>query len=219
MESFIQKSNIIALILTLVFSPTLAVSKITDKEIRNNIKKTEEQMELAQQNISSLREDIKKIRRNLIEIDTSISAKKGVKERSMELMKNYGVRISQAKAAKKEFQLALKKDQRELSAVQKDVIRTRKKLRALLAAEQALTESIQISEESLEKIFGRSQNWEMSKSKSLGALQEIDDNVKVLLNKRSGQRKLLEEHTRTLKRWLRNYKTLEETKDKFKSQL
>ena len=214
-----KKTNIAALTLLLLFIPIFAISKVTEKELKNNIKKTSEQLESAQQNISGVKENIKKIRRNLAEINTLISAKKGVKERSIELMKNYGTRISQAKAAKREFQVALKKDQKELTAVRRDLVRTKKKLKALLAAEQALKESIQISEESLEKIFGRSQNWEMSKSKSLGALQEIDDDIKVLLNKRVKQKKLLREHTSTLKRWLRNYKVLEETQNKFKAQL
>ena len=176
-------------------------------------------MALAQKNMGSIRDSIRKIKKNLIEIETAISEKKGVKERSLELMKNYGARIEEAKSARKEFKIALAKDRKELSAVQKDVRRTRKKLQALLSAETALEESIRISEESLEKIFGKSQDWRINKSKSMGALQEINDNIKVLRDKKTRQNKLLLEHNTVLKRWMKNYQALEKTLKNSQEQL
>ena len=174
-------------------------------EIERNIEKTKGRMKIAENRTSNLEDSIEKVQDNINNLRKSIGKNQGVKERSANLMSDYGSRLGEAEKARKDFLEAVGKDRKELALVRKDIVTAKKKLGALTAAEEALKESIEISEESLDKIANRRQKWGENRVNAKTDLQGVNHELIVLRRKSANQQKLLKENSAALKKWRKSY--------------
>lgn len=191
-------------------------------EIEKNINETKKRMESAQENAKEMEKSVEKARSNLANLDQAIAKRTAVKERSSQLLNDYGSRISEAEKARNQFQGAIEKDRKELALVRKDLVATKQKLGALQAAEKALEESIQISEESLDKISNSRTKWGQNKGDADGELKAVSTDLETLEKQREEQAKILAEHNASLTKWRQSHvqaaKALQDLTTKLKAQ-
>lgn len=199
-----------------------ATNELVQAELEKNIAETKKRMETAQENAKELEKSVEKARSNLAALDSAIAKRSAVKEKSSQLLNDYGTRISEAERARKEFQSAIEKDRKELALVRKDLVATKQKLGALQAAEKALEESIQISEESLDKISNSRSRWGANKGEADGELKAVTSDLENLEKQREEAAKALAENNAALAKWRQSHvqsaKTLQELTTKLKSQ-
>lgn len=183
-------------------------------EIEKNIEVTKKRMELAQERTGSLEKAVEDARSNVITIQKEIHKKLGVQERSNQLITEYKGRLKEAGTARDEFLKALDKDRKELALVRKDILIAKKKLGALQAAEEALKESIEISEESLDKISGRSKQWADNRGSAAGDLKDVSQELIVLRKQKEEQEAKLKQNQASLKKWRKSYVSLSDSLQK-----
>ena len=181
------------------------------KKKKKNIAETKKKMELAQDTTKELEKSIEKAQKNLSNLNSAIAKREAVKDRSSQLLTDYNSRIGEAEKARKEFQAAIEKDRKELALVRKDIVVTKQKLGALEAAEKALNESIQVSEEGLDKISNSRTKWGQNKGDADSELQEVSTDLEGLKKQRDEQQKIFGDHTASLQKWRQNYVQLAKT--------
>jgi septal ring factor EnvC (AmiA/AmiB activator) len=180
-------------------------------EIEKNIAETKKKMEAAQDTTKDLEKSIEKAQKNLSNLNSAIAKREAVKDRSSQLLTDYNSRIGEAERARKEFQAAIEKDRKELALVRKDIVMIKQKLGALEAAEKALNESIQVSEEGLDKISNSRTKWGQNKGDADSELQEVTTDLESLKKQRDEQQKIFNENTASLQKWRQNYVQLAKT--------
>ncbi len=183
-------------------------------EIEKNIEVTKRSMELAQERTSRLEKSVDDARSNVITIQKEIHKKMSVQKRSNQLISEYKGRLKEAGTARDEFLKALEKDRKELLLIRKDIVTAKKKLGALQAAKAALKESIEISEESLEKISGRSRQWSDNRSGAAGDLKDVSQELIILRKQKKEQAAKLKQNQASLKKWRKSYVGLSDSLQK-----
>lgn len=183
-------------------------------EIEKNISLTQKRMQLAQERTQALEKAVDAAQDNVLKIQKEIHRKMGVQERSSQLITEYKGRLQEATTARDDFIAALEKDRKELALVRKDILVAKKKLGALQAAEEALKESIEISEESLEKISGRSKKWSDNRGTAAGDLKDVAQELIVLEKQKKEQEVNLEQNQASLKKWRKSYVELSDSLQK-----
>ena len=131
--------------------------------------------------------------------------------------------MGEASSAQKDFLDGLRKDRRELILVQQDIIKSKKKLAALQAAREALGDSIEISEENLDKISRSTKKWDKNTNNLKGQLDGINFDIEQLKRDLDRQKSYSTENSKALKSWRKGKKKhdsrLKALNNKYKSVL
>ncbi len=154
------------------------------------------------------------VARKNVDEQKEIHKKMSVQKRSNQLISEYKGRLKEAGTARDEFLKALEKDRKELLLIRKDIVTAKKKLGALQAAKAALKESIEISEESLEKISGRSRQWSDNRSGAAGDLKDVSQELIILRKQKKEQAAKLKQNQASLKKWRKSYVGLSDSLQK-----
>ncbi len=194
-----------------------AQAEVVLDEIKANLEDAQKKVETARKQIVELEENDHKLKENLQELETDLNKKLEEQREAKETFNDYAQKLSATGSARKEFERSLLKDRQELDLVVRDIQMVEKKLDALNAAKKALEESIDISEDNLSKMNGRTGSWQKNRDHIQAELNEVDKDILDLEKQREAQQKLRLENQQALNKWKKTLDTQETTYQKLDS--
>jgi chromosome segregation ATPase len=170
-------------------------------EIKVNLDDAQQKVSDARKQIQELEQNDDKLKKNIQQLETALNKKVDEQKRARETFNDYNQKLSATGTARKEFERSLLKDRQELEMVIRDIQMVERKLTALKAARKALEESIEISEDNLSKMNGRSGSWQKNKDHLQSELTTLDRDIVDLEKQKEAQQKVRLENQQALNRW------------------
>jgi chromosome segregation ATPase len=170
-------------------------------EIKVNLDDAQQKVSDARKQIQELEQNDDKLKKNIQQLETALNKKVDEQKRARETFNDYNQKLSATGTAREEFERSLLKDRQELEMVIRDIQMVERKLTALKAARKALEESIEISEDNLSKMNGRSGSWQKNKDHLQSELTTLDRDIVDLEKQKEAQQKVRLENQQALNRW------------------
>lgn len=186
-------------------------------EIKVNLDDAQKKVEEARKQISELEDNDGKLKKNLETLESALDKKLSEQKQAKETFNDYNQKLGATSSARKEFERSVTKDRQELEMVIRDIKLVERKLEALKAAQKALEESIEISQDNLSKMNDRSGSWQKNKDQLQTELNALDKDVMDLEKQKESQQKIRLENQHALNKWKKTMATQETTYQKLDS--
>jgi chromosome segregation ATPase len=186
-------------------------------EIRTNLDDAKVKVESARKQIVELEDNDLKLKKNIQEVDSSLSKKLEEQKQAKDTYTDYSQKLVGTGSAKKEFERSLLKDRQELEQVDRDLGMVERKLVSLKAAKKALQESIEISEDNLGKMNDRSGSWQKNRDHLSTELTALDKDIVDLEKQKEAQEKTRLANQQALNNWKKTLSTQETTFQKLEN--
>lgn len=201
-------------VLMLMLCSGIAMADVVLDEIKANLDDAQRKVEQARKQIQDLDENDVKLKKNIQSLESALNKKLEEQKQAKDTFNDYAQKLNATGAAKKEFDRSLAKDRQELETVERDIQMVERKLVALKAARKALIESIDISEDNLEKMGDRSGSWQKNRDHLQGELAALDKDILDLEQQKEAQEKTRLENQQALNKWKKTLDTQETTYQK-----